>query len=269
MTFTRLMRTAFATCAMFFCLMVAVPAQAYVPSVRHVDPTHVTYEELRVIATWENGPLWRDVEGRSGLVYPVESDAAACTARGCLNGCTIGIGYNMGAHSYDQVLHAMLASGVDVARAKYFAHFAGKTGVDAVALCGKDVLTGHEPTLSRTESLALLRLMVAHHKANVVARARAEGMLNKLSSGQFAVLVALDYQNPVLSSEATYIWRALKAGDTARVVSIIKNASGSQITHALQARRNWEASYFKWASTRRALQISHHGHLLPALDEEA
>ena len=239
----------------------AIPPQVSTVPTINQPQFDLTDEDLRVVAVWENGPLWLGDELEARIHYPVEGDAANCTRRGCTNGCTIGAGYNLGAHSRLKVRADLRAAGVSEDRIRYFVRLAGKTGLEAVALCGKDVLTGNEPTLTRPEALALLRRLVAEHKTNVVLRADAEGVLGKLSAGQLAILVALDYQNPVLSSDAIEIWVAIKEDNWSAVANIIRRHSGSQLTHALQRRRDWEASYWIWATNRRTHYLKHHTEL--------
>src|SRR5690606_19976393 len=76
---------------------------ARVPNTTPVVTDSVTDEELYVTAVWENGPLYSGLESVATLHYPIESKAADCTSRGCTNGCTIGYGYNFGAHTREKV----------------------------------------------------------------------------------------------------------------------------------------------------------------------
>ena len=103
--------------------------------------------------------------------------------------------------------------------------------------------------------MRLLRCKIVTYKNNVVQRARREGVFNMLNSGQLAVLVALDYQSPALSSKATQLWRQLKQGNMDAVTHNIRNHSGSHVEPALQRRRDWEADYFALATKQ---QISAH-----------
>ena len=244
---------AVALAAAFLFLLPPTPdAAARTPGNGPVVVDTVTDEELYVIASWENGPLLRGTRTVDALQYPLEVNAQDCTDRGCENGCTIGYGYNFGAHTADEVRQDFSAAGLPEQLTQRFIRFAGATGVDAVALCGQNIANRDQlPTMTSAQSWELLRVMAAEHKANVVRRARAERLLPYFNSGQFAIMVALDYQNPVLSSEATYIWRQLRAGDTAAVLNNIRNHMGTRFAPGLQTRRNWEANYFAWATRRQ------------------
>lgn len=235
--------------------LVSGPAAAATPRVpgnNAVVTDRVTDEELYVIASWENGPLMNGTSTIDELQYPLETNAQDCTDRGCENGCTIGYGYNLGAHPADKVIADFRAAGMSEETARLFTPYAEVTGIDAVALCGRDAPNRDQlPTMTSAQAWELLRVMAAEHKANVVRRAQAEGLLPYFNSGQFAVLVALDYQNPTLSSEATYVWRQLGRGDMNAVLYNIRNQMGTRFAPGLQTRRNWEASYFAWATRRQ------------------
>ncbi len=247
----RIMAAAIAA-AFIFVVPTSADAAPRVPGNGPVVTDRVTDEELYVIASWENGPLLTGARTVDELQYPLEVNAQDCTDRGCTNGCTIGYGYNLGAHSVSDVVRDFEAAGMTRERALEFARFSSITGIEAVALCGRDAPNRHLlPTMTADESWELLRVMAASHKQNVVNRARAEGLLPYFNSGQFAIMVALDYQNPVLSSEATYVWRQLRAGDTSAVLRNIRNHMGTRFAPGLQTRRNWEASYFAWATRRQ------------------
>lgn len=227
-------------------------AAARTPGNGAVITDRVTDEELYVIASWENGPLLTGARTVDELQYPLEVNAQDCTDRGCENGCTIGYGYNFGAHTAVEIRRDFAAAGLPEQLTQRFIRFAGATGVDAVALCGQDIANRDQlPTMTNAQSWELLRVMAATHKANVVRRASEERLLSYFNSGQFAILVALDYQNPVLSSEATYIWQQLRAGDTTAVLNNIRNHMGTRFAPGLQTRRNWEANYFAWATRRQ------------------
>ena len=242
-------RSLLAGIAVILFLALQSPAlAARTPNTGRVDPDHVTNEELYVIASWENSPLLTDENAVSHLLYPVESKAADCSARGCTNGCTIGFGYNLGAHPADKVRADFAAAGIAPATAERFVPFAGKTGSDAVALCGSTATLPDDLTLTHAQAWELLRIMTLEHKEKVVRRARSEGLLHRLNAGQFAVLVALDYQNPVLCSEAHYLWLQLAAGDTRAVYRNIRYHMGVKFAPGLANRRRWEANYFRWAA---------------------
>ena len=247
----RIMAVAIAA-AFLFLLPTAADAAPRTPGNGPVVTDRVTDEELYVIASWENGPLLTGRRTVDELQYPLEVNAQDCTDRGCTNGCTIGYGYNLGAHSVSDVVRDFQDAGMSRARAMEFARFASVTGIDAVAMCGQNIANRDRlPTMTADESWELLRVMAKTHKDNVVRRARAEGLLNHFNSGQFAIMVALDYQNPTLSSQATYVWRQLRRGDTTAVLYNIRNQMGTRFAPGLQTRRNWEASYFAWATRRQ------------------
>lgn len=219
-----------------------------VPGTTPVVTDSVTEEELYVTAVWENGPLYSGLEEVAKLHYPIESKAADCTRRGCTNGCTIGYGYNFGAHSRQKVYDDLTAAGIPGETARKFQRYAGVTGSAAVRMCGVRHRTGNEPTLTREQSWELMRLMLAEHKVTVVERARNEGVLNDLNAGQFAILVALDYQNPTLSSRANDVWTHLRSGRYDLVATEIRDRSGTRFAPQLQLRRNWEADYWTWST---------------------
>lgn len=233
-------------------LFLSLSVFALVPGNGPVDPDNVTDEELYVIAKWEDGDLLKERKTVSRLHYPIESKAADCTSRGCLNGCTIGYGYNFGAHGAEKIRHDFALAGISLEKIERFIPLANLTGLDALAMCGSTAIAvANFPTLTPEESWALLRVMAHEHKQNTVRRARTEGILHLFNSGQFAIMVALDYQNPVLSSEAKYIWMQLKAGDIPAVLQNIRFHMGTRFAPGLQWRRNWEASYFAWATSRQ------------------
>ena len=237
-----------AVVALFFTTL----SLARVPGIEPVTPDAVTDEELYVIAPWEDAALWYGEKDFSQIHYPIESGAAGCTQRGCLNGCTVGYGYNFGAHSALKIREDFKQAGISDEKAESFVPLAGVTGLDAVAMCGtKSPMRENFPTLTQQEAQGLLRIMVLEHKLNVVKRARDEGILALFGSGQFAIMVALDYQNTELSSEATDIWRQLKNGDMDAVLHNIHHHMGTRFAPALQQRRNWEADYFAWATSRQ------------------
>ena len=228
----------------------SLSADARVPSANEVVTRYVTDEELYVLAVWENGPLFNGDRLHAIVHYPVESDAIACTERGCLNGCTIGYGYNMGAHNVGKVYADLLIVGVEPAKAKAMAEkYAEKTGVDAVAICGEKTPEADLHTITREQSWELLRVMAKEHKQNVVRRANREGVTHKLNSGQFAILVALDYQNPDLSSRANDVWRHIKNDRMRLITHEIRKRSGTYFTPALTPRRQWEGDYWDWATS--------------------
>lgn len=225
-------------------------AAAGVPGNDPVTPDRVTDEELYVIAKWEDAALWRGDKNVSEIHYPIESGAAGCTQRGCLNGCTIGYGYNFGAHSPAKIRADFAEAGIPSKKTERFVPLSGVTGINAVAMCGRNSpMRSRFPVLTQAESQALLRVMAWEHKLNTVRRARREGLLPLFNSGQFAVMVALDYQNPELSSQARYIWHQLQRGDMEAVLDNIQNHMGTRFAPTLQARRDWEADYFAWATS--------------------
>lgn len=227
-------------------------ALARIPGNAPVTPDKVTDEELYVIAKWEDAALWRGDKEFSEIHYPIENGAAGCTQRGCLNGCTIGYGYNFGAHSAAKIRADFKQAGIANKKTEKFVPLAGVTGLDAVVMCGSQApMRQRFPHLTQAESQRLLRIMVLEHKRNVVGRARRENTLKLFNSGQFSVMVALDYQNTGLSSEATYIWRQLKRGDMDAVLDNIRHHMGTRFAPTLQWRRDWEADYFAWATSRQ------------------
>ena len=233
-------------------LLASFAVVAQVPGNGPVDPDKITAEELFVIATYEEGNLMTNRSGASELHYPLPHEAADCTRRGCKNGCTIGYGYNFGAHSAEKIRSDFAQAGISPEKTERFVPLANVTGANAFAICGSySALLPRFPTLNRDESWALMEVMAYQHKQNVLRRARAEGILHFFNSGQFAILVALDYQNPVLSSRAKNLWSQLKAGDLEAVLDNIRNDSGTKMSPSLQGRRDWEARYFAWATSRQ------------------
>lgn len=233
-------------------LCFSLPLMARVPGNDPVTPDRITDEELYVIAKWEDAELWKGLKSESVIHYPLENSAAGCTSRGCTNGCTIGYGYNLGAHGPRKIRADFKEAGISKDKTDRLIPLARVTGIDAVIMCGRDQpMRDRFPTLTREESAALLRVMVKEHKDNVVRRARHEGILGLFNSGQFAVMVALDYQNPVLSSRAKYIWLQLKAGDMDAVLENIEEHMGTHLEPGLRGRRFWEADYFAWATSRQ------------------
>ena len=215
-----------------------------------IEPNRVTDEEVNIIAMFEDQPLFLGKNLFSRVHYPVEASARACSRRGnCPEGCTIGYGLNLAAHSRQKIMAKFAEAGISSAKAKAFATLSGVTGTRAVAMCGKHSPHRHKyPTLSRAEAMDLLRVSAKEYKANVVAKARQMGVLHKLNKSQLAILVSLDYNCPCISSRATHIWLQIKRGDIRAAVHNIRYGMGSQKEPALQRRRNWESGYFAAAS---------------------
>ena len=230
---------------------VAFPAQSpslfkdpFVPA--PVVSTTVTDHELELTARYEDLPLFLGQQQVSVLHYPGNaSHAAACSVRGCGNGCTIGFGYNIGPRTASRV-KAELTPIIGAAQAAVFARYAGLTGQAAFDVCNSRV--SDLPTLSRGDALRLLQYTVASHKQQVLNRINSEGLRGVLNPKQVAVLVALDYQNPRLSSRATQLWRHLHAGEFEQIAQNIQHRSGTRHLAALQTRRNQEAKLWRQAS---------------------
>lgn len=210
-----------------------------------VQLDRVTDEEVDVIGRWEDTPLWRGKKQTSTVHYPLEKSAQRCDNRNCTNGCTIGFGYNLGAHTREMIRTDFNQAGIPTQKTDALVALAKLTGTKAVAQCGSNAPAQSSfPQLTREESVRLLRFKIQSYKDDVVQRARREGVLAMLNSAQLAVLVALDYQSPVLSSKATQLWRQLTQGNMPAVQSNIRHNSGTHLEPALQRRRNWEARYF-------------------------
>jgi hypothetical protein len=201
----------------------------------------VTQEELELAARFEDRPLFMGIQTHSVLHYPGSRDhAEGCSARGCGNGCTIGFGYNIGARSAKQVM-TELKPILGRQKAKELSFYAGKVGIEAYNACGPQFKKANLPQLSRADSWELLKFSMAPHKAQVMQRIHREGLTEELNIQQVAVLVALDFQNPRLSSRATTLWKHLHQGKVERVAYEIRNNSGTRFLRALQTRRNTEA----------------------------
>lgn len=254
-------------CAVLFLIIGTAASASRVPDTGPVNTTSVTDEELYIAAVWEDGRLHSGLNAVSRLHYPIESKAADCTKRGCTNGCTIGFGYNLGAHSRAGIYQTLTSAGVSPVKARQFQAYAGVRGSAAVRMCGRRHLPANAPTLTRSESWELMRIMLQVHKQNVVNRARNEGVLNNLNAGQFAILVALDYQNPTLSSRASAVWRHLRNGRYDLVEAEIRHRSGTRFAPQLQRRRSWEGDYWQW-STNLSNYLNVQDGMLIALPED-
>ena len=245
------MRYFIAQACLLLTATVAFPAQS--PSLfkdPHVPApkvsTTITPQELELTARYEDLPLFLGKEQVSILHYPGNaSHAAACSARGCGNGCTIGFGYNIGPRKAAKVL-TELTPIVGRAQAEVFAQYAGLTGQAAFDVCHKGVKD--LPVMSRGDALRLLQYTMSGHKTQVLERIASEGLRGVLNPQQIAVLVALDYQNPQLSSRARMLWQHIHAGEFEQVAYNIQHRSGTKHLAALQTRRNKEAKLWRVAS---------------------
>lgn len=234
--------------AILFLALTTVAHASRLPDTGRPVLDRVTDEELYLVAVWEDGPLHSGLRSVSRLHYPIESKAADCTKRGCTNGCTIGYGFNLGAQTRDSTYRTLVSAGVPSATARRFQQYAGLRGTAAVRMCGARHLPAGAPTLTRDQSWELMRIMLRVHKQNVVNRARNEGVIGRLNAGQFAILVALDYQNPTLSSRANDVWRHLRNGRYDLVEAEIRHRSGTRFAPQLQRRRTWEGDYWQWST---------------------
>lgn len=239
-------------CLVAITLLFAAPVDAREKEYDTETSNSASTEVINVIAQWEDTPLWHQHTRHSTVHYPLEDSANRCDKRNCTNGCTIGFGYNLGAHTQKKIRTDFDKANIPVVKTQALEKLAGLTGTKAVAQCGahadaKDTF----PKLTRKESIRLLRHKIVSYKDNVEQRALSEGVFDKLNSGQRAVLVALDYQNPVLSSKATHLWRQLEEGDMEAVQHNIRHHSGSHLEPALQRRRDWEAKYFALATKQK------------------
>ena len=225
---------------LFSCLGTNVTGNA---TAEHEDRPAINAVSL--IAPFENPRLWSGEIDKSWPHYPGnKSHASACTERGCWNGCTITFGYNMGAHSAREIRRDLRAIGIDEGRIRNLTYFARKSGMSAYKYCGGGKL-GWE-NLSREEGLRLLEQQIGEARANVKRRLRAEKV--SLNTEQIAVLVALDFQSPALSSKANDLWSAIKQQDWHAVADEIRHNSGTRHLAALQHRRDVEANAFLTAS---------------------
>jgi GH24 family phage-related lysozyme (muramidase) len=213
-----------------------------------VLPHHVTYDEVNLVAKYENRNLYTNEEFISKIHYPGNMRLAEqCDARGCFEGCTIGFGYNLGAR-WDWEILSDMTPVVGPERAYMFATFAATRGTKAASMC----LTPHRgmPTLTRDEAYALLKVILQRSKNSVVARLQKDKII--LNAGQLATLVSLDYQNPRFVSKSRILWKHLKNGDHETVAWRIRHRTGTSYNKYLVKRRvEEEASYL--ASTYSAL----------------
>ncbi|MBI1363118.1 MAG: hypothetical protein GC134_03960 [Proteobacteria bacterium] len=226
--------------ALFCCIGTNVTGHA---TSEHADRPAIT--AINLVAPFENPLLWKGDIDTSWPHYPGnKSHATACSERGCWNGCTITFGYNMGAHSAREMRRDLRAIGIEEERIRNLTYFARKRGTEAYKYCGGGKL-GWEK-LSREEGLRLLEQQIQEARTNVLRRIRAEDV--SLNREQVAVLVALDFQSPALSSKATELWTLIRNEDWSAVADEIRNNSGTRVLAALQRRRNTEAEAFLRAS---------------------
>jgi GH24 family phage-related lysozyme (muramidase) len=226
--------------AVFCCLGTNVTGNA---TSEHADRPIISAVSL--IAPFENPLLWRGKIDKSWPHYPGNySHATDCSARGCWNGCTITFGYNMGAQSPREIRRDLRAIGVDEKRIQTLTYFASKRGAEAYKYCGGGKL-GWE-SLTREEGLRLLEQQVLKSRNNVLRRMKSEGVT--LNEEQIAVLVALDFQSPAISSKARELWTLIRNENWRGVAHEIRTNSGTQHLAALQHRRDVEADAFLTAS---------------------
>ena len=200
--------------------------------------THVTDEEMRLIAAFENLPLYvAYVQGQYDTSHPVHY------GRGRVDGCIVGFGYSLWQRKKDDVLHT-LKQVMPEKKARKFLRFVGLGGEVAKKAC-PDHKAGL-PQFTAKESWDLLRLEVQHRKARVIRKAEEEGVYDKLVSGVLAVLVALDYQTPKCVTRAERLWERLANDNFAKAAENI-----AKCRTPAKSRREAETKYFK-----RSLQLA-------------
>ena len=206
------------------------------------QPHHVTYDELNLVAKYENRNLYTGNQFISKIHYPGNMRLAEqCDARGCFEGCTIGFGYNLGAR-WDWEILADMTPVVGPERAYMFATFAATRGTTAASMCLKP--RKDMPTLTRDEAYALLKVILQRSKNSVVARLKKDDI--NINNGQLATLVSLDYQNPRFVSKSRILWEHLKKGNHDTVAWRIRHRTGTAYNKYLTNRRiEEEASYLE------------------------
>lgn len=218
-----------------------------------------TLQEL--IGRHENDPLFLGHIRSSSIIYPIENGAEACTARGCLNGCTIGYGYNFGSKTTQDVWDHFREIDTEEHIIKVFINFAGKTGTEAFELCGS-VNTKDRSFFSpidAEEAMKLMQVMIREHQQYVTDAIREkfqEDADKYINQEMYILLIALDYQSRNIASNASKLFAAIKNHDFNGVIYEIKCNSGSQLAPELQRRRNIEAKFMA-AAMNKLLNINH------------
>ncbi len=222
----------------FFCLL---PSLAVADYERGHDRAEVVRIASHLIGQWENGPLYLGEDMDSGIHYPLNYPNV-------INGCNIGFGIHLGSLTQAKLDH-WFARVIDPERIEELRPFVGVLGEEAFAMCGPDILVP-PVKISRDEAISLMILYVVDAYYRVHNRLALEEA-NGLNTCQVAVMVALEYQNEVLFSEARNVPEMLAEHDFSGVYWEILYNSGSQRIPELAARRRMEARFFKMAYSGR------------------
>lgn len=201
----------------------------------------VTGQEKRLVAYFENYALYTGQDSYSLPHYD----------RGGRGGCAIGYGIRLSWRTPEQA-YTFLRKALSPAKARALSQYAGVSGRAAVHKCGVRYRSPNAPRLTAQEAWNLLSLDLAQRKAYVLARARQFGALDNMNAGMMAVMVALDYQNPSCSRNATTTWQAISNGN---YPDIYQHEIFTCRTSA-DSRRQIESTYFRLSA--RAMVNSRH-----------